>query len=210
VTRIGHEETRRLLVRDNDPARPPNEETFQDRRTLEIGGERIDLAWHGANHSPDNIIIHLPEHDALMLIDIVNPGWAPVFQSNLTEDIPGYLEAPDQALGYPWKHFIGGHLGRLGTREDIALHQQYMADIAESSRKAIDSADLTRYFEKYGENPWAAFRGGLDEMVATAAAPVIEKYTGVLAAADVFTESTTFQVLQSIRLDVGYGSWVHP
>jgi len=47
-------------------------------------------------------------------------------------------------------------------------------------------------------------------MVATAAAPVIEKYTGVLAAADVFTESTTFQVLQSIRLDLGHGSWVHP
>ena len=37
VTRIGHEETRSLLLRDNDPARPPNEETFQDRRTLEIG-----------------------------------------------------------------------------------------------------------------------------------------------------------------------------
>src|SRR5689334_22041959 len=86
-TRIGHEETRRLLLRDDDPARPPNEETFQDRRTLEIGGERIDLAWHGANHSPDNIIIHLPDHDTLMLVDIVNPGWAPVFQSNLTEDI---------------------------------------------------------------------------------------------------------------------------
>ena len=49
-----------------------------------------------------------------------------------------------------------------------------------------------------------------EETVAIAAAPVIEKYTGVLAAADVFTESTTFQVLQSIRLDLGYGSWVHP
>jgi hypothetical protein len=47
-------------------------------------------------------------------------------------------------------------------------------------------------------------------MVATAAAPVIEKYTGALAAADVFTESTTFQVTQSIRLDLGHGSWVHP
>jgi len=106
--------------------------------------------------------------------------------------------------------FIGGHLGRLGTREDLALHQQYMADIAESSRQAIDTADLTRFFAKYPDNPWAAFRGGLEEMVATAAAPVIEKYTGVLAAADVFTESTTFQVLQSIRLDRGHGSWVHP
>jgi glyoxylase-like metal-dependent hydrolase (beta-lactamase superfamily II) len=210
VTRIGHEETRDLLLRDNDPARPPNEETFQDRRTLEIGGERIDLAWFGRNHSPDNIIIHLPGHDALMLIDIVNPGWVPVFQSNLTEDIPGYLEAPAKALEYPWTHFIGGHLGRLGTRDDLALHQQYMADIAESSRKAIDTVDYTPYFAKYPDNPWAAFRGGLEETVATAAAPVIEKYTGVLAAADVFTESVTFQVLQSIRLDLGYGSWVHP
>jgi glyoxylase-like metal-dependent hydrolase (beta-lactamase superfamily II) len=210
VTRIGHEETRSLLLRDDDPARPPNEETFQDRRTLEIGGERIDLSWFGANHSPDNIIIHLPDHDTLMLIDIVNPGWAPVFQSNLTEDIPGYIEAPANALAYSWKHFIGGHLGRLGTRDDLMLHQQYMADIAESSRKALDTVDYTPYFAKYPDNPWAAFRGGLEETVATAAAPVIEKYTGVLAAADVFTESTTFQVLQSIRLDLGYGSWVHP
>jgi glyoxylase-like metal-dependent hydrolase (beta-lactamase superfamily II) len=210
VTRIGHEETRKLLLRDDDPTRPPNEETFQDRRTLEIGGERIDLVWHGANHSPDNIIIHLPDHDTLMLIDIVNPGWVPVFQSNLTEDIPGYLEMPANALAYSWKHFIGGHLGRLGNRDDIALHQQYMADIAESSRKALDEADFTPYIEKYPDNPWAVFRGGLEATIAAAAAPVIEKYTGVLAAADVFTESTTFQVLQSIRLDSGYASWVHP
>jgi glyoxylase-like metal-dependent hydrolase (beta-lactamase superfamily II) len=210
VTRIGHEETRRLLLRDDDPARPPNEETFQDSRTLEIGGERIDLAWHGPNHSPDNILIHLPDHDTLMLIDIVNPGWVPIYRSNLTEDIPGYIEAPANALAYAWKHFIGGHNGRLGTRKDVTLHQQYMADIADSSRKAIDSVDPTKYFEKYGENVWAALKGLLDETARTAAAPVIEKYTGVLAAADVFTEDTTFEVMQSIRLDLGYGSWVHP
>src|ERR1700719_84337 len=39
VTRIGHEETRRLLLRDDDPARPAPDETFQDGSTLEIGGE---------------------------------------------------------------------------------------------------------------------------------------------------------------------------
>jgi glyoxylase-like metal-dependent hydrolase (beta-lactamase superfamily II) len=210
VTRIGHEETRKLLLRDDDPARPPNEETFEDNRTLEIGGERIDLAYYGPNHSPDNIVIHLPDHDTLMLIDIVNPGWAPIYLSNLTEDIPGYLEAPANALAYSWKHFIGGHNGRLGTRDDVTLHQQYMADIAESSRKAIDTVDPTPYFVNYGENAWAGLKGYLDEIAATAAAPVIEKYTGLIAAADVFTESTTFQVMQSIRLDLGHGSQVHP
>jgi hypothetical protein len=109
---------------------------------------RIDLAWHGSNHSPDNIFIHLPDHDTLMLVGIVNPGWAPVYQSSLTEDVQGYIKAPDTALSYSWKHFIGGHMGRLGTREDIALHQQYMADIAENSRKALDTVDPTPYFIK--------------------------------------------------------------
>jgi glyoxylase-like metal-dependent hydrolase (beta-lactamase superfamily II) len=210
VTRIGHEETRRLLLRDDDPARPPNEETFGDHRTLEIGGERIDLSWHGPNHSPDNIVIHLPDHETLMLIDIVNPGWVPIFQSNLSEDIPGYLEAPATALAYSWKHFIGGHNGRLGTREDIAVHQEYMNDLVESSRKAIDSLDGTPYYQQYGANSWAAIKEILEETARRTAAPVTEKWTGVLAAADVFTEDVAFQVMQSVRLDLGYGSWVHP
>src|SRR5260370_36693980 len=52
ATRIGHEETRRLLLRDDDPARPPNEVTFGDRRSLETGGERIRPARHRPNHAP--------------------------------------------------------------------------------------------------------------------------------------------------------------
>jgi hypothetical protein len=43
-----------------------------------------------------------------------------------------------------------------------------------------------------------------------AAAPVIKKYTGVLAAADVYTASTAFILLESIRLDLGIGSQIHP
>ena len=52
-------------------------------------------------------------------------------------------------------------------------------------------------------------KGCLDEVTSVAAA-VNETYTGVLAAADVFTESMTFWVMESIRLDLGYGSQVHP
>ena len=210
VTRIGHEETRRLLLRDDDPTRPPNEETFQDHRTLKIGGDRIDLAWYGANHSPDNIMIHLPDHEALMLVDVVNPGWAPAYLANFSQDIPGYLGAPANALAYSWSHFIGGHLGRLGTREDVILHQQYMADLVASAKHAIDTIDPSSFFMRYRENVWAATRELLDATAAAAAKPVIEKYTGVLAAADVFTESTAYLLMQALRFDLGYGSRVRP
>ncbi|HEX6393791.1 MAG TPA: MBL fold metallo-hydrolase [Acidimicrobiales bacterium] len=207
VVRIGHEETRRLLLRDDDPARPPPDETFQSHLTLDIGGERIDLAWYGSNHSPDNIYIHLPDHDALMLVDVVNSGWAPVGISGFG-DIPGYLEAPSNALAYPWKHFIGGHSGRLGTREDVMLHRQYMADIAAGVTIALDTVDPTLYFQKYGPNTWAAMKAYHEAVSASAAAPVVEKYTGVLAAVDVCTASAAFKVMESMRLDLGYGSRV--
>ncbi len=212
LIRIGHEETRRLLLRDNDPTRPAPEETFTDRYIVEVGGERVELAYHGPNHSPDNIFIHFPNHDALMLIDIVNSGWVPIYNLNLSEDVPGYIDAPGQALNYPWTHYIGGHLGRLGTRDDLVLHQRYIGDIVDSSYAALAAIDPTPYFVKYGANVWAGVNGYLDAVTAEAAAPVIAKYTGVLGAADVpaFTTSTTFTILQSIRLDLGTGSQVHP
>jgi hypothetical protein len=46
--------------------------------------------------------------------------------------------------------------------------------------------------------------------MSAAAPPVIERYTGVLAGAVVFAAGTRFHVGQSMRLDLGYGSRVHP
>ena len=98
IIRIGHDDTRRLLIRDGDPTRPAPDVTFTEQYTVRVGGERVELSYHGPNHSPDNIFIHFPDHDTLMLVDIVNPGWVPIYNLNLTEDAQGYIAAPDIAL----------------------------------------------------------------------------------------------------------------
>jgi glyoxylase-like metal-dependent hydrolase (beta-lactamase superfamily II) len=212
VIRIGHEETRRLLLRDGDPARPAPGVTFKDRYSLNVGGDRVELAWHGPNHSPDNIYIHFPGHDTLMFIDVVNAGWVPIYNVNLSEDVMGYMGAPAIALSYPWKHFICGHLGRLATHDDVAVHQQYIADIEASAREALASVVPVPFYVAGGQNVWAGVKGHLDAVTERAAAPVIAKYTGVLAAADIgeFTRTTTFQIMQSLRLDSGPSGPVHP
>jgi glyoxylase-like metal-dependent hydrolase (beta-lactamase superfamily II) len=212
VVRIGHEETRRLLRRDNNPGRPLPDVTFADRYTLQVGGERVELAWHGSNHSPDNIYIHFPDHDALMLIDIVNAGWVPIYNTNLSEDVPGYMGAPAIAMDYPWTHLICGHLGRLATRDDVELHQRYIADIEASATDALASVDPVPYYTHYWPNFWAGVKAHLDAVTERTAAPVIAKYTGVLAAADieVFTRTTAFAIMQSLRLDRGPSGPVHP
>ena len=207
MVRVGHVETKRLLARDNDPARPVPvpvpDVTFKTHHTLHVGGERIDLAWHGSNHSPDNIYIHLPDHDTLMLVDINLPGWAPFDSFNINENVQGSIAAADRAMAYPWKHFIGGHMGRLGNRDDMAIYQQYVTDLVDNLTEALTAVDPTPFFTRYGNNAWAAVQAYQAAQIDYAAAPVIEKYTGVLAAVDVYTASTAFHLLESIRLDLG-------
>jgi glyoxylase-like metal-dependent hydrolase (beta-lactamase superfamily II) len=210
VTRIGHTENKRLLARDNDPTRPVPDVTFETRRTLHVGGERIELAYHGTNHTPDNIYIHFPDHDTLMLVDVLLPGWVPFDFFNINEDVPGSMAAPAKAMSYPWKHFIGGHIGRLGTRQDMVVYRQYIDDIVANVKLALANVDPTPFFVKYGNNAWAAVKEYQAAQVKYASDPVIKKYLGVLAAADVYTATTTFLILESVRLDLGVGSQVHP
>src|SRR6202035_3411913 len=189
--RRGVGEIGRLLGRDGDPSRPLPDVTFADQYTLEVGGERVELAWHGPNHTPDNIYIHFPDHDTLMFIDVVNAGWVPIYNVNLSEDVIGYMGAPAIALSYPWTHFICGHLGRLATREDVAVHQQYIADIEASARETLTAVDPVPFYVAAGENAWAGVKAHLDTVTERAAAPIIAKYTGVLAAADIEVFTTT-------------------
>jgi glyoxylase-like metal-dependent hydrolase (beta-lactamase superfamily II) len=209
VVRIGQLQAKQLLASENDPARPVPDVTFETKHTLNVGGERVNLAWHGTNHTQDNSYIHFPDHDTLMLVDIFLPRWVPFDSFNLNEDVPGSIAAPDTAMAYPWKHFIGGHMGRLGTRADMVLYQQYVNDIIGGVKKALATVDPAPYFAKYGNNVWAASQQYLAAVVAYASGPVIRKYLGVLAAADVYTASTTFAILESVRLDLGVGSQVH-
>jgi glyoxylase-like metal-dependent hydrolase (beta-lactamase superfamily II) len=209
VTRIGQIQTKEMLASENDPTRPLPDVTYETSYTLRVGGERVELAWRGTNHTADNTYIHFPDHDTLMLVDINLPRWVPFDSFNLNEDVQGSIAAADVAMAYPWKHFIGGHMGRIGTRDDMVLYQQYVNDIIANVKLALATIDPTPYFAKYGDNEWAAVQQYQAAQVAYASAPVIKKYLGVLAAVDVYTASTAFVLLESVRLDLGVGSQVH-
>ncbi|MGY5032961.1 MBL fold metallo-hydrolase [Streptomyces sp. 900116325] len=205
VIRISHAATAPLLARAADPNRPLPTVTFHDKYRLRVGGESLNLAYHGPNHSPDNIFIYAPDYATLMLVDVLYPGWVPFKGLAVSQDIPDWIKAQSIAMGYPWHTFVGGHLGRLGVRADGAQQIRYMSDLEASTRSAIDSVDPTPYFAKYGPqgNSWAIFKTFLDAVAETAAAPVAAKYTGVLAAADVFTKDNAWALLESLRIDAG-------
>ncbi|WP_351234327.1 MBL fold metallo-hydrolase [Streptomyces sp. NPDC002133] len=205
VTIVGHRETRRLLRRDGDVNRPAPSVTFTDRYTLRVGGETLELAHHGANHSPDNIFIYAPAYATLMVVDVIYPGWVPFRNLAVSVDIPAWIKAHDIAMKYPWTTLVGGHLGRLGVRADGDLQKQYVNDLMASTRAASASVDPTPYFEKYGPtgNGWAITKTYFDAVTEEAARPIIEKYIGLLGGADVFTYDNAFTMYESLRIDAG-------
>ncbi len=205
VVRVGHVETRRLLREAGDPNRPPPTMTFSDRRVLAVGADRLELEYHGPNHSPDNIFIYAPRQRTLMVVDVVFPGWVPFKNLAVSQDIPGWVRAHDVALDYGWTTLVGGHLGRLGVRADVELQRQYVHDLDDSVRQTLASLDPTPFFQQYGPsgNAWAIFKGYLDAAAVQAAAPVVDKYLGQLGGADVFTVDNAAVLFESLRIDAG-------
>jgi glyoxylase-like metal-dependent hydrolase (beta-lactamase superfamily II) len=205
VVRVGHVQTRRLLREAGDSNRPAPTLTFKDRLVLEFGRDRLELAFHGPNHSPDNIFVYAPRHRTLMVVDVFFPGWVPFKNLAVSQDIPGWIRAHDVALGYGWNTLVGGHLGRLGARADAELQRQYIHDLDASARQTIASLDPTPYFQEYGPsgNAWAIFQAYFDAAAQQAAAPVVDKYVGTLGGADVFTADNAFALLESLRIDTG-------
>jgi glyoxylase-like metal-dependent hydrolase (beta-lactamase superfamily II) len=203
TVRIAHADTAAALARDADPRRPVPTVTFTHRHEVEAGGEHLLLEYHGPNHAPGNIFIHVPAHDTLMVVDVLFPGWAPFANLGFAQDIPGWIGAHRTALDYPWQRLVGGHLGRLGNRADAETQLTYVSDLRSSTRAAISSLDPTEFFAKYGPtgNAWAIFKTYLSAVAEAAAAPVLAKYTGVLAAADVYTIDNAYTMVESLRVD---------
>ena len=203
VQRLGHAETARLLRRDDDPHRPAPMITFTDTYTLNVGGERLELAFRGANHSADNIFVFAPDYATLMLVDVIYPGWVPFRGFGVAQDVPGWFHAHDQALEFPFSTLVGGHLGRLGTRDDVIIQKSYLADLSGSTRAAVATVNPAPLRDAFGPNVWALCAAYSANVCASAARPVIAKYARYLGGTDVYTELHAAAMLDTLRRDRG-------
>src|SRR3984957_322965 len=194
-----------LLRQTRDPNRPLPDVTFDDQLSVQAGEDRVELAYHGPNHSPGNIFTYLPAQRVLMLVDVAFPGWVPFAYLAESQNIPGWLEAPAQALGYPFPTFVGGHLTRLGTRDDVTIQQQYVAELKAAAANAIDTFNVeTVYASVDDANPWAIFRAYLDGVAAQATGAVVPRWIDKLGGADVYTQANAYELVESLRIDYGH------
>ena len=206
ITIVAHEETQKLLVRAKDTNRPVPTETFAGLAkpfSLSVGGQTLRLEYPGPNHEPGNIEIYHDASKTLMLVDVVFPGWMMWRRFALAQDIPGYFDVV-RALDakYDFKTLVGGHLNRVGTKEDVTTQLAFMSDLHSAASKGLSMTKMGEGMNPADQtNAWAVFDNYIDRVTIHCVNAVAPKWKNRLAGFDVFIYDQCLSMEQSLRVD---------
>ena len=203
AVRVAHAETARLLAEVGDPRRPVPAITFEGAMTLRAGDAVLELAHHGPNHTPGNIFIHAPDHGALMLVDVVFPGWMPFKNLGIVQDVRGYLDAFDAALAYDFDTFVGGHVAQVGTRADVETARDFAYDLRAQAAAALEALPVAEYAGQAGtRNPWRLYDGYQDAVTERCRAAIVERWSDRLSGTDVYAADNCWVMSEAISVDL--------
>ncbi len=199
---IAHEETKRLLSEANDPGRSLPTVTFEDRYTLKVGSQVLELSYHGNGHAPGNIFIFAPAQRTLMVVDVIFPGWMPWRRLALAQDMRGLFRQVEEIKKIRFDTLVAGHVARTGTPADVELQSEFMNDLkaaAGAALKATKPGEGLNPLDK--ANPWAGFDNYIDRVVVDCVSNLTPKWSTRLAAYDVYIWDQCFAMEQSLRID---------
>jgi len=200
---IAHEETNRLLTRDNDPNRPLATVTFKDQYRLSVGSQLLELSYHGTAHAPGNVFIYAPRQKTLMVIDLIFPGWMPWRRFAVAQDIPSVFAQVKEVSAWDFETLVAGHVARIGTHSDVTTQLAFMEDLkvaAEAALKATKPGEGLNPVDR-SSNPWAVFDNYIDRVALACVNQLTPKWSTKLAAYDVYIWDQCFAMEQSLRID---------
>jgi glyoxylase-like metal-dependent hydrolase (beta-lactamase superfamily II) len=210
ATYIAHEDTsaelkRAMSLTKNDSTIPPIPTiTFPNNYTLQIGNQTLNLDYYGDNHMPGNLFIYAPNQKTLMLVDIVFPGWVPFPYLAIAEDIAGFIKAHDIVLNnYNFDTFVGGHLTRLGTRDDVATQQEFISDLEKAAAKANSEVQFSDIAKQVGNtnDTWLLYSKYIDAVDENCVQTMLPKWESRLGGAEAFISTHCFAMTQAGRVN---------
>lgn len=211
VTVVAHDKTREILERFPDPNRPVPTETFQHDETLDVNGVTLELSYKGQNHCEGNIFVYAPAQKVLAAIDIMNPGWSVFRYCDASENIRGWVQAHDQILDYDFDAVVCGHVNRWGTKDDARTSREYVNDLVDLGREALEQVSDAEEMRWVGlHHPWVVWNNWLNEMANYVTRRILTKETSTgqpwterLAGVDAVTMYHAFTVVEQLRLEWG-------
>ena len=207
ATYIAQEETANQLSLANDSNRPLPDITFTDKYEIRVDNKPVlELDYPGVTHEAGNIYIYAPKQKALMFVDVIYPGWVPFNGLGGSENVTGFMDTPDKiANNYSVDRFIGGHLTRIGSMEDIWAQKEFISDLKTTSQQVLKNVSFGDMAKVVGSsnpgNPWAITNSYLEEMTNQCTVQLADKWKDRLGGVDIFLDDNCAAMLKSLRLD---------
>ena len=179
--------------------------TFTKNYILQIGNQTLKLDYYGVNHLPGNIFIYAPNQKVLMLVDIVFPGWVPFPYLAVAKDTAGFIKAHNITLNnYDFDTLVGGHLTRLGTRNDVIVQKEFVSDLEKAVAQAnqVSFGEIAKQVGGGGQpNPWLIFSKYIDVVNENCVNSMLPKWENRLGGAQQFMSTHCFTMTESGRVD---------
>ena len=165
---VAHRRAKERLEMLKDPHTVIPDEVVGDQgRTLTLGGTRLELSFHGLNHSDSTLVMRLPKERILFIVDTIPVGTVP--GRGMIDYHPFETEAfMRHVLAMDWDRLIPGHPGpgdRLGVKKDVedqlVLQQTASAAMKKLAQegKCWDAAE--KDFSLPGYENWPGYGAGL-------------------------------------------------
>jgi len=199
---IAHEQTAQILARRQDPRRPVPNQTFSQSRTLDVGDQSLVLEYKGTNHEAGNIFIYAPRHKILMLVDVVYPGWMPYKNLGIAEDVPGYIEAHQEALAFDFDTLVAGHVDHLGTRADVATSLEFVKELQSTVIAEVKTLDFPKFLRANvsPKHRWDRHNDYEQEVVSRCYARLFPKWNNKLRGTDTYLRDNCWAMLESVSV----------
>lgn len=134
ATFVSHDLTKLAMYRDKVPS-PLADDSFQYKRTIELGGATVELAYVGRNHGDGGIVMRFPKERVLFAVDFI-PVKSLAYRDFPGAYFPDWLESLKQVEAMDFDILAPGH-GALGSKEDVRLHREYLEDLQAQVTKAV-------------------------------------------------------------------------
>ena len=121
--------------------------------TLVLGGTRFEIGHAGPAHTPEDLVVWLPERRVLLVGDLVFRGRIPFVG---LADSGNWVQALDRLLAYDAQVIVPGHGGVSTTaRADLQLTRDYLVHLRQAMGQA--AREMEPFEEAYARTDWSRF-----------------------------------------------------
>ena len=128
------------------------DETFSDKKVIELGGERIELLYLGPAHSPGDIVVWLPEKKLVISGDMAfHQRMLPLFEHT---DTKAWIETWDKFEALGAEVVIPGHGGPTDMATVRNYTRDYLVYLREKVGEVIENGGALQEAYEIDQSPY--------------------------------------------------------